>query len=491
MASFSSHVVSGLDWQVSAPTQSQGQDLRSPKSAKLRRGSTLGWFRVLAIILLDCFFLTLSRQVVVAFEAPLSSSWYIRDVMLSVVLVVVTEVCFIAAGGFYKAGRKRRNYLGITWSITIANAFLILIGSVYPLRSTTAQTSFAISWILSVFTVCLGRFLFDFVVELTRKQGAGRYPVFVFCHPADLERATSLIERENRYDILGWTDLQTLEDDWEVTVENISCLGASEVFLCAETAPKNAMFLHWKLRNAGITLHLMYLSMAADSFIKYSEIWQIGGFPSFTFSPPLVTGLDFWVKRSFDFLAALILLVVASPVYLLIAIAIKLDSPGPIFYKQTRIGLNDQAFKAWKFRTMVVNAAELQKELEAQNETKDGILFKIKDDPRVTRVGKFLRRYSLDELPQVFNVLFGEMSLVGPRPLPVRDVEKFSESHFVRHKVLPGITGLWQVSGRSDIDNFDDVINLDRTYIEKWSLLLDIQIIFKTIGVVLQKTGAY
>lgn len=140
---------------------------------------------------------------------------------------------------------------------------------------------------------------------------------------------------------------------------------------------------------------------------------------------------------------------------------------------------------------MVQNAAELQKQLEAQNQNKDGILFKIKDDPRITRVGKFLRQYSLDELPQVFNVLFGEMSFVSPRPLPTRDVEKFAEHHFIRHEVLPGIIGLWQVSGRSDIDNFEDVFRLDTRYIENWSLWLDLQIIFRTVQVMLQKAGAY
>ena len=133
----------------------------------------------------------------------------------------------------------------------------------------------------------------------------------------------------------------------------------------------------------------------------------------------------------------------------------------------------------------------MQKELEALNENKDGVLFKIKDDPRVTRIGKFLRRYSLDELPQLFNVVLGEMSLVGPRPLPTRDVEKFSECHFIRQEVLPGVTGMWQVSGRSDILDFDQVMKLDLRYIENWSLWLDFQILLKTVQVVLNKEGAY
>jgi lipopolysaccharide/colanic/teichoic acid biosynthesis glycosyltransferase len=140
---------------------------------------------------------------------------------------------------------------------------------------------------------------------------------------------------------------------------------------------------------------------------------------------------------------------------------------------------------------VVVNAEKLQASLEAKNEIKDGVLFKLKDDPRITPLGKFLRRYSLDELPQIFNVLLGEMSLVGPRPLPVRDVERFKTTHFIRQEILPGITGLWQVSGRSNIDNFEEAVKLDITYIENWSLWLDLKILLKTAKAVLQKTGAY
>jgi lipopolysaccharide/colanic/teichoic acid biosynthesis glycosyltransferase len=140
---------------------------------------------------------------------------------------------------------------------------------------------------------------------------------------------------------------------------------------------------------------------------------------------------------------------------------------------------------------MFINADQLLKELEARNEMKDGVLFKIKDDPRITRVGKFLRRTSLDELPQLINVLLGDMSLVGPRPLPLRDVQKFAEHHFIRHEVLPGITGLWQVSGRSNITSFEEVIRLDTFYIENWSFWLDVQILLRTVLVLLQKKGAY
>ncbi|MGL5881487.1 MAG: sugar transferase, partial [Xenococcaceae cyanobacterium] len=145
----------------------------------------------------------------------------------------------------------------------------------------------------------------------------------------------------------------------------------------------------------------------------------------------------------------------------------------------------------WKFRTMVTNAEAMQAELEAQNQTKDGVLFKIKKDPRITSIGHFLRKTSLDEFPQLFNVLLGQMSLVGPRPLPLRDVERFDSWHHIRHHVLPGMTGIWQISGRSDIEDFDDAARLDLYYIDNWSLNLDLDILVETVGIVLFGKGAY
>jgi exopolysaccharide biosynthesis polyprenyl glycosylphosphotransferase len=200
--------------------------------------------------------------------------------------------------------------------------------------------------------------------------------------------------------------------------------------------------------------------------------------------------LEFTIKRICDILAASLILLVISPLLLVVALLIKLESPGPIFYKQERGGLRNFNFRAWKFRSMVVNASELQKQLEAQNEVKGGVLFKIKDDPRITKVGKFIRRYSIDELPQLINVLLGEMSLVGPRPLPLRDLEKMPVSYLARHNVLPGITGLWQVKGRAHLDS-EEIFHWDSSYINNWSLALDFSILLQTIKVVLYREGSY
>jgi exopolysaccharide biosynthesis polyprenyl glycosylphosphotransferase len=213
------------------------------------------------------------------------------------------------------------------------------------------------------------------------------------------------------------------------------------------------------------------------------------GAPLFELRPPVLTGWDWAVKRGFDLVVSLLVLVIGLPVWALIALAIKLDSRGPIFFVDRRIGVGEREFGMLKFRTMVAEAPSLQPELEPENEA-EGALFKIREDPRVTRVGRFLRRFSLDEIPQVVNVLKGEMSLVGPRPLPLRDYQLLEDWHRRRYAVLPGMTGLWQISGRSGL-SFDDLVRLDFTYIENWSIWLDISIIVKTIPAVITRRGAY
>jgi len=186
---------------------------------------------------------------------------------------------------------------------------------------------------------------------------------------------------------------------------------------------------------------------------------------------------------------ATLLLFFLSPVFLAIALAIKLSSRGPVFYASLRPGIGGTPFACWKFRTMYRDADQRQADLESINEA-SGALFKIKDDPRMTPVGRVLRRFSLDELPQLFNVLLGQMSLVGPRPLPQRDYDRLEDWHRKRYLVLPGITGLWQVSGRADLD-FDDLVRLDFLYLERWSVFLDLSILLKTLPAVFTKRGAF
>jgi exopolysaccharide biosynthesis polyprenyl glycosylphosphotransferase len=211
--------------------------------------------------------------------------------------------------------------------------------------------------------------------------------------------------------------------------------------------------------------------------------------PLFTLKPPVFEGVDFAIKRTFDVLGATLLLVLLSPLLAAIALAVKLTSRGPVLYRSARPGMGGAPFACLKLRTMRADAEHSQAELEELNEM-DGALFKIRDDPRLTPVGRLLRRFSLDELPQLVNVVRGDMSLVGPRPLPLRDFERLEEWHKKRYLVLPGITGLWQVSGRADLD-FDELVRLDFLYLERWSVALDLVILLKTVPAVLLRRGAF
>jgi exopolysaccharide biosynthesis polyprenyl glycosylphosphotransferase len=211
--------------------------------------------------------------------------------------------------------------------------------------------------------------------------------------------------------------------------------------------------------------------------------------PLFKLRPPVFQGIDYALKRTFDLVVASVGLLLLSPLLLAIAVAVKLSSRGPAIYRSVRPGMAGHPFYCFKFRTMREHADQIQADLESLNE-QTGALFKIRQDPRLTRVGRVLRRYSLDELPQLVNVVRGEMSLVGPRPLPMRDFHRLEDWHKKRYLVLPGITGLWQVSGRAELD-FDELVRLDFLYLERWSVMLDLSILLKTVPAVLSRRGAF
>jgi exopolysaccharide biosynthesis polyprenyl glycosylphosphotransferase len=226
-----------------------------------------------------------------------------------------------------------------------------------------------------------------------------------------------------------------------------------------------------------------------ELLIQRGEYVPGQGVPLFELRPPVLAGTDWALKRIFDVAMSVLTLVLGLPLWLLIAGLVKLTSRGPVFHGDVRIGLREREFTMMKFRTMVHGAERQQTALERANEA-SGALFKIRDDPRVTPLGRVLRRLSLDEVPNVINVLRGEMSLVGPRPLPVRDFELLEPWHRKRYLVLPGMTGLWQISRRDDL-SFDDLVRLDFYYLENWSVWLDVTILLKTVRAVLERRGAY
>ncbi len=237
----------------------------------------------------------------------------------------------------------------------------------------------------------------------------------------------------------------------------------------------------------GITTHY---NIELPSVTKASsQVEEFMGYSVISYDMNRVSYKRLFIKRIIDILGGLVGLVITGIITLFLAPAIKIDSPGPVFFSQTRIGKNGRRFKIYKFRSMYIDAEERKKELEAQNEMK-GLMFKMENDPRVTKVGAFIRKTSLDEFPQFLNVLKGDMSLVGTRPPTEAEFEQYNEHYRRRLSMTPGLTGLWQISGRSDIEDFDEVVRLDLQYIDNWSLTEDFKILLQTVGVVLFGKGA-
>ena len=239
----------------------------------------------------------------------------------------------------------------------------------------------------------------------------------------------------------------------------------------------------------GVTVCMVvdfYKRRRADSYVSC-----IGTYPVITYHTVTLNTGDQAVKRIMDIVGGLFGIVVFAPVMLCTALAIRMDSPGPVIFKQTRVGKNGRYFQIYKFRSMYLDAEERKAELLSQNEIAGGVMFKIKDDPRITRVGKIIRKLSIDELPQFFNVLGGSMSLVGTRPPTPDEVEKYDKKQWRRISIKPGLTGMWQVNGRSLVTDFEKIVEMDVEYIDNWSLGEDIRILCKTVRVLLKHADAF
>ena len=261
-----------------------------------------------------------------------------------------------------------------------------------------------------------------------------------------------------------------------------------EVFICLPGIPLiEIREMVQKFEEMGLTCHYN-----VDLFSRANPntyVQQMACYSVISFALKTMDSRRLLVKRCVDIVGALVGLAITAVITPFVALAIKIDSPGPVFFSQTRIGKNGRRFKIWKFRSMYIDAEERKKELEAQNEIK-GLMFKMEDDPRITKVGKFIRKTSIDETPQFLNILVGDMSLVGTRPPTEDEFEQYNGYYRRRMSITPGLTGMWQVSGRSDIQDFEEIVKLDLEYIDNWSLGLDIKILFMTVYTVLGRKGS-
>ena len=478
------------------PSAAPVEDIRSAKPYLLARSTLVAVARrlasIAALVAIDLGGLVFGIYVALIFRELYLGQWpplwgilWDTETNWLPFLTVITVLVFWV-GGLYRRRELRPGLGQIVFSLVLVAVITLAFGlgtgyhyTTYGLTPTAlVLTAFFIGALRSSYDVLTRDVLQltgarrravllgegEQLAELRRTLGTGRsgirYEFLGAVGPAELDRVPHILREQDVHELIV-TDGGFGERDLLELVEEAHRFGVK-----VKIAPRTTELL-----------------------LQRAEYIPGEGAPLFELRPPALAGWEWAVKRSFDLVVSSFVVVVGSPLWAAIALAIKVTSPGPVFYRDRRIGLREREFGMMKFRTMYADAAQRQAALEAANEA-SGPLFKIKDDPRVTRVGRVLRRYSLDELPQVLNVLWGEMSLVGPRPLPIRDYEQLQPWHRKRYLVLPGMTGLWQVSGRIDL-SFDDLVRLDFYYIENWSIWLDISVLAKTLPAVLARRGAY
>ena len=409
-------------------------------------------------------------------------------------LSLVTVLVFWR-GGLYAQREQRAGAGRVVSSLLLVTVITLAfaVGTGYP------HTTFGLyltAFVLSVVLITGLRASYELVTrDMWRLAGVRRRAVLLGSGErlADLRRALGQGRGGIDYEFLGAV---TDDDESFLPVlgsiadlpELLERLHPDELIVSSvDVRDQDLLDLVEYANRAGVKVRVAPTTM--DLLTQRVEYVPGQGVPLFELRPPVFAGLDWATKRVFDIVVSAGIVLLATPVWAVTALAVKLSSTGPVFYRDRRVGLGEREFGMFKFRSMYVDAGARQAGLEGANEA-SGPLFKIKDDPRVTRVGRFLRRYSIDELPQILNVLRGEMSLVGPRPLPLRDYVQLEDWHRKRYLVLPGMTGLWQVSGRIEL-TFDDLVRLDFYYLENWSIWLDISILAKTLPAVLARRGAY
>jgi exopolysaccharide biosynthesis polyprenyl glycosylphosphotransferase len=409
--------------------------------------------------------------------------------------IAVCSLLFSACG-FYRTHRMSRWGSRIR-EVVLATTLITSVLAVLPLRMAFATMAFfVVFWLLTFTALILSRVIGQQLLYLARSRGRNLRNIVIVGEGLE---AAALGDRIEQEPTLGYRLVRIIDAELFKAPE-ISVLHQLNSVIAQQ--PVDEVFLALPMNQYGALVEAMVrhceeqgivIRVRTETFnlqVARTYVDDLQGIPVMTIQSGPTDGWQLVMKRLIDLAGSAVLLLSLAPLFAIVALLIRLDSPGPILFAQERVGLNKRRFKILKFRTMVVEADKQQEMLEHLNEA-EGPVFKIKNDPRITRIGAYLRRFSIDELPQLINVFRGEMSLVGPRPLPVRDVERIdAQWHKRRFSIKPGITCLWQVNGRSNI-GFNDWVRMDLDYIDKWSLGLDLLILVKTIPAVFKGPGAY
>ncbi|MCX6739973.1 MAG: sugar transferase [Candidatus Parcubacteria bacterium] len=414
------------------------------------------------------------------------------------ILVSLIWLFIFAFAGLYKIERRKFNDEFVKIILACSTGILAIIVAIFLKRELFSSRFIILAaWGLSILYVTLGRLIISQIQKSLLKKGIGARKIVIIGN----DKNTKIIGEEiKNHAKLGYQIIKTFPSYNEtIKTELLKLISQGQLDEIVQADPNLDRQATSDLIDFTEAHHITFKFTADIYRTKTSrlEIDTLAGLPIFEIAKTKLEGWGRIYKRIFDIITALILIIIFSPILIITAIAVKLNSRGPIIYKNIRVGQDGKEFNLFKFRSMYYEfstgvgnpeqqqkALAMEKELIAKQNVREGALYKIKNDPRITKVGKFTRKWSIDELPQFFNVLFGQISLVGPRPHQPREVAKYTQSQLRTLDIKPGVTGLAQISGRSDLD-FDEEAKLDIYYIENWSLWLDIIILLRTPKVVL------
>lgn len=472
---------------------------------------TKSWIKHIDFILLDLVVIQLSLMLAYWFRHGIHWMYQVPVYRQMAIYLTVIDLIVMFFNESYR-GILRRGYLvefkavlkHITYVILLDLLYLFLLqeGEIF------SRSTFLMMWAISIVMTWTVRVIWKNYLKNKKKDKVSRSMVVITAKSI----ADSCLETltDYNYEPFEITGICIVDDDLTgERIHNISVIAnedtildyiqfhwVDEVFI---NVPKEIPLPDSLIQGCsamGVTVHLNLMKLG-NLNMENQMVEKIGGYTVLSSSINIATERQAFLKRAMDIAGGLVGSILTVLLTIIVGPIIYAKSPGPIFFSQERIGKNGKKFKMYKFRSMYMDAEERKKELMEQNEVKDGMMFKMENDPRIIGgkngkkgIGHFIRETSIDEFPQFFNILKGDMSLVGTRPPTPDEWEKYELHHRARMSAKPGLTGLWQVSGRSDIQDFEEVVALDTSYIEKWTLGLDIKILFRTVGVVLKQEGS-